>query len=90
MSADGRKLASRTYTVAQHKGTSRVPVVEVKYGDAKLALDSFAATLGGAGHDPAEISRRLRTWTAVLMMGGTGMTVLDPDLGGSVEINVKP
>ena len=78
---------ARRYYIDQRNAAGKL-VVGVAYTEAHEALASFAAALYGAEHlDPA-VNEHLKTWTVVLMSGGTSMNVLDPDLQGSIEIHI--
>lgn len=81
-------MSKRRYLVEQHTAALK-PVVAVTYDLPEQALEAFAAALAEAGHPTADIQRSLRTWTAVLMKGGGGYTVTDPDLAGSTTISVR-
>jgi hypothetical protein len=78
---------ARKYAVEQHDAALK-PVVTVTYDNPEQALAAFCGALHGAGHDDGAGARALSTWTAVLMKGGTGYTVTDPDLRGSVTIRI--
>lgn len=56
------------------------------FADAEHALIHFENLLAASGHSETAVAGHSRTLTVVLMKGGTGYTVLDPDLNGSVEI----
>lgn len=78
---------SRRYIVELHTAELK-PVFTSTYEDAETALGHFTGALSGAGHDDYFINRALRTWTCVLMKGGSGFTMTDPDLKGSVTIRI--
>lgn len=81
---------SRKITVAQYRGASLKPVVSVTYRDAREALASFTTALAGAGHDDRHVAGGVESLALVLLSGGRGVSIPDPDLNGHIEINVIP
>lgn len=64
-------------------------VTETKTEDAPSALSLFTAGMVDAGHTSGGVSRRLAGWTRHLMDGITSYEVMDPDLNGSVSIEIE-
>lgn len=78
---------TRKYIVASRQGASQPG--EAAFGDAEHALIHFENMLAASGHSDTAVAGCLRTLTAALLKGGSGYTVMDPDLNGSVSISIK-
>lgn len=78
---------SRRYTVTSWAG-AHAPSVAA-FADAELALDHFENLLHVSGHTDPVVRQHLSTFTAALMKGTHGFTVMDPDLNGAVEISIS-
>jgi hypothetical protein len=78
---------ARRYYVDQRNAAGK-RITSVTYDRPEEALASFAAALAGAGHDDATVQAWLNSWATVLMSGGQGISALDPDLRGMIEIHI--
>lgn len=72
-------------TITQHSAS--VTQTKTSYTDPEEALHAWEELLMAAGH--ANSGAYVLTLAAVLMKGGTGYAVPDPDLKGSIEISIE-
>lgn len=77
----------RTFTVRTYS-SSRTAATSTDTEVADVALDLFKAALHTAGHTDEAIESAMRTFTLALMGGANACNFLDPDLTGSVEIQI--
>lgn len=76
----------RSFTVTARQGKDVVSTAV--FAGAETAMIHFENMLAASGHSDTAVAMHLRTLTATLMHGAQGYTVLDPDLNGSMEINI--
>jgi hypothetical protein len=76
---------TRIYTVTQRDAALKV-LTRTQHAGAAEAMTNWCTLLLVAGHSPDAVGSLMETWTQVLMAGGQGYEVLDPDLQGSVSI----